>query len=217
MDRTLASDDQHSKTMRAVGLGTLELLLPACRRERGESRAHAAAGRAVHEDALLRGPSHDGGAAGCRAQRQPQAGGATASPDGVGSPVPETQAERRRTEPYDLSLSAQWFPGRAPEPGMELGHYLHPTPARVCIPGGDHGLVQPIRAGMGDFGDDGDILLPVPGELIRRRVFTGSGASQRRPFGLVGSVGGFDQPGGTRSQGQVEIGCIESAVFRYPE
>ena len=42
---------------------------------------------------------------------------------------------------------------------MEHGYHLHPNGRGVCVPGGRHGLVQPVRAELGAVSDDGVGLL----------------------------------------------------------
>ena len=45
--------------------------------------------------------------------------------------------------------------------GLGHGYHLYPAAAWIHLSGGDHGLVQPVRAGLGSVHDDGQRVLRV--------------------------------------------------------
>ena len=60
--------------------------------------------------------------------------------------APRTSAPHPRAP--DLPLSAAGSGNRAGEPCLVRRHHLHPGAARLPLPGGDHGLGEPVRPGL---------------------------------------------------------------------
>jgi putative transposase len=79
----------------------------------------------------------------------------------------EQGRERVRRLMHLLGLQAVY---PKPRLSVEHGHHLHPHGGRVRVPGGDHGLVQPLRAELGRVVEHGSGLLP---EALERALHRG--------------------------------------------
>src|SRR2546427_333468 len=86
-------------------------VLRAARRERAESQADAAFGRAVHKDALLRRCENDRRASQARLYRQSETSPAITAADGIGSDLSETAAVGACAWSSHLSVPAapRWY------------------------------------------------------------------------------------------------------------
>jgi hypothetical protein len=200
MDRFSELRSQHSAAMRAGRPGALELLLPCGRRSRGKPSLDAFAGRAVHAYAVLRDPADDGMATSQRARGQSQACGAPATAHGLGGHLSEAAPEPGRAGAQDLSVPAPRAGDPPAEPGVEHGHHVHSSPARVCVSGGHHGLLQPLRFGLGSIGDHGHVVLPIG---ARVGAATGeAGDFQQRPGLTVYERGFYKQAQKRRNSDQ---------------
>jgi len=109
-------------------------------REPFESGADAPHRRVVSEIPVLRLPPDGPPVAARRCSRWPPPGSPADASDGSGGHLPSTENQRAAPGAQDLSLSAQGAGDRAAQPGLVRRHHLHPRPARVPVPGGDHGL-----------------------------------------------------------------------------
>jgi hypothetical protein len=115
--------------------------------------------RAIHTDAILRNPE-DGLVAGrARIRGQCETGTSVDAADGVGSDLSEASAVGSRERAPDLSVSAAQPEDRAAGPRVDQRYHLYPPTAGICVSGGDHGLVQPLRTGVGSIGFLGERLL----------------------------------------------------------
>src|SRR5687767_3169955 len=92
MDRARTRQDLGVAPVRADRARALELLLRAGHRVAGESRADAAARRAIHAHALLRRAQDDGLAAGAGLRGQPQAGLTADAADGARGDLSQASA-----------------------------------------------------------------------------------------------------------------------------
>ena len=167
-----------------------------------ELAINAPARRAIYPDAILRNPEDGLVARRARARGQRETDTSVDATDGVGSDVPEASAVGSGKRAPDLSVSAAQPQDRTTEPRVVERHNLYPPTAGICISGGDHGLVQPLCAGVGGIGFLGERLL---------RGSTGLGVDedtagylQYRPRGTVhqrefyqasGGAGHYDQHG----------------------
>src|ERR1700738_1376963 len=98
--------------------------------------------------ALLRLAAEDGVAGDPGPSRQPQTGPASDAARRPGGDLPATEYEQAGTGPQDLPLPAGWALDRAGQSGLVLGCHLHPDGQGLPLPGGDHGLGEPCRAGV---------------------------------------------------------------------
>ena len=155
MDRSATSAPEHPTAVRTAGPAALDLLLPAAAGERGEPAPAAAARRAVPGVPVLRQPAHGGHVGG-----QSQAHPAADAHSGHRGPVSETQFEPPGAGPRDLPVLTARSLHRAAQPGLEHRYYLRSDAGRLPLPGGRHGLVQPLRAQLGTLQYHGDRLLP---------------------------------------------------------
>ncbi len=103
--------------------------------------------RAVHGDAVLRGRADDGGVAAARVSDRSQPGASLAAADGPGGALSEASSERAgRSGASRVPVFVAGSANRSSQPGVVVGHHVHPPAAGFCVPGGDPGLVQPLRA-----------------------------------------------------------------------
>src|SRR6185436_16768910 len=154
MDRSTTSTPDRAAAVRTAGPAALDLLLPAAAGERGESASAAATRRAVSGLSVLRQPPH-----GRHAGGQPQTHPAADAPSRSRSSLSQTELEPPGAGPRDLSVPAAWRLDRAAQPGLEHRYYVRSDAGRLPLPGGRHGLVQPLRAQLGTLQHDGDRLL----------------------------------------------------------
>src|SRR5215472_355846 len=154
MDRSATSALDHPTAVRTAGSAALDLLLPAAAGKRGESASDAAARRMVSEVPLFRQPSH-GGQVGSEPQTRPATNGYSWNR----SSLCETQFEPPGARSRDLPVPAARGIDRAAQPGLEYRYYVCSDAWRVFLPGGRHGLVQPLRAQLGALQYHGERLL----------------------------------------------------------
>ena len=145
-----------------------------------EPRIDAADGRAVHANAILRGPEYDLVAGRAGPSGKSEAGAAVDAAHGAGGHLCQATAVDSWAWASNLSIPAARAEDRSARPGVEQRHHLHPVTAGIHLSGCGHGLVQPLRAGMGSLGFAGDVLLRVgaelgPGERSARNLQHGSG------------------------------------------
>lgn len=61
----------------------------------------------------------------------------------VGADLSGTQHEQEAPAALDLALSAEECGDRPAKPSLVRGYHLYPNAARLLVPRGNHGLVQP--------------------------------------------------------------------------
>ena len=150
MDRSGASFDIGPPPVRVAGTGTLELVLRAAGdRERREPSTDAPDRRAVPEAAVLRVSAHDPVAAGEGVEGEREAGGAVDAADGAAGHVAGPTYQSAASWAGDLPLPAEGLGNQGSERGVVRRHHLRAAAARFPVPGGDHGLVQPLCGGVG--------------------------------------------------------------------
>jgi hypothetical protein len=159
MGRSHQSESEHRASVPAGRLESCRAVLRTHTRKRRESAGDAAARRAVPANSVLRDPADDGLARAAGVSGQPQAGGPAAAGDGLGSYLSETEAVATRAGTQDLPVSAARSGRHSTQPGMVDGYYLCAAAPWICLSGSGHGLVQPIRAGLGGVRNDGFELL----------------------------------------------------------
>src|SRR5260370_6564155 len=115
--------------------------------------------RAIHTDAVLRNPEDGLVARRARIRGQCETGTPADAADGAGSDISEATAVGSRVRTQDLSVSAAQPQDRSAGPRLGQRYHLHPTAAGICLSGGDHGLVQPLCAGVGGIDFVGERLL----------------------------------------------------------
>ena len=97
--------------------------------------------RAILEDALLREPEDGRGA-----RHQPLAGAASDAIDGTGGDLSQATPLAERHRASNLPVFAAKCGHCAAQPGVVERHHLRAHAARLDVPDGGHGLVQPLRA-----------------------------------------------------------------------
>src|SRR5579864_939222 len=155
MDRSPSSAPQHPTAMRTAGSAALDLLLSAAAGERGEPASAPPARPTLHEASVLRQPQN-----GRRTGSEPQAHPAADAYFGHRSPLSQTQLKSPGTRSPDLPVPAARRRDRAAQPRLEYRYYLHSNAWRLSLPGGCHGLVQPVRTQLGTVQHHGGGLLP---------------------------------------------------------
>jgi hypothetical protein len=80
---------------------------------------------------------------------QPQAGAAASAPDGLGSLLSQAPLEHSRSGGGPLSLPTEGLENHSTRLGLVRGHHLRGPAGWVRLSGRDHGLVQPLCAGLG--------------------------------------------------------------------
>src|SRR6186713_1047012 len=155
------SQTEHSRTMPPDWGFALGVLLRAGAGDRGKSRADATARRAVSAHSVLGCGEHDLVAEPAGLAGESQTCETPAAGDGAGSDLCQAAIIDSSARASHLSVLAPRRGDRSP--GSLLGgrYNVYPAARRIRLSGGDHGLVQPIRAQLGGIGVDGDVVLPV--------------------------------------------------------
>lgn len=207
MDRSITFVFFGVPAVRVGGFGSFELLLHAdSNGERGESAADAEDRHVVPEAAVLRVSSNDGMAARTWLGSQRKASGSPDATDGIAGCVTGTAHESPAPTASSVSISSEGSEDTGTERSVVFGHHVYPNETGVSVPGGGHGLVQPLRAGMGAFQLVGDSVLPrCLGKISRQRAAgnlqhrPGLAIHQRRLHRTPGRRGNPDQYGWPRS------------------
>ena len=160
MDRLERRASEHRTSMWVGRIFSFRVLLPGCGRECEEPDVDAVARRAIHANAVLWRDQDDrlAGQAGSCGQLETRS--ETASIDGSGSHLRQTEAVGPRAWTSRLPLSAAGFGDRKTECMLGDRHHVHPLETRIRVPGCDHGLVQPLRAVVGSVDHHGNEFLP---------------------------------------------------------
>ena len=111
------------------------------------------------------------------------AGAASDAADGLGSDLSQAASVARRRRAPDLPVFAAKCGDRAAQPGVVERHHLRADAARLDVPDGGHGLVQPLRAVVAIVEHARRAVLPggvggSVGRAARRRFSTPTRASQ---------------------------------------
>jgi hypothetical protein len=134
---------EYSAAMRIVWRVAVGSVLRSRSGDTRKSAFDATVGRAIHADAILRGPK-DGLVAGrARIPSQSEAGAAVDASDGIGGDLYQTAAVASGAGAQDLPVSAAGFDDQSAGPGVVQRHHLHSIARRIHLPGGSDGLVQP--------------------------------------------------------------------------
>src|SRR4051794_34421803 len=177
MDRSCASEPDHSTAMRTAGSAAFELLLSAAAGERSKSGSAPPARSVVFEAPLLRQPQN-----GCRAGSEPKAHPAPDAYPGHRSPLSQTKFKSPGAGASSLSIPAAWRRNPPAQPRLEHRYYLHSGAWRLSLSSGGDGLVQPLRAQLGTLQHYGEQFLP---GCARRRLSLRSTRNLELRSGLV--------------------------------
>src|SRR3954454_15102384 len=139
MDRSCASEPDHSTAMRTAGSAAFELLLSAPAGERRKSAFAPPAGPVVSQTPVLRQPQN-----GHRTGSEPQAHPASDAYPGHRSPLSKTEFKPPGTWSPNLSLPATWRGNPSAQSRLEHRYYLHSGAWRLSLPRGSNRLVQPF-------------------------------------------------------------------------
>jgi len=159
MDRNWTSKSEHRPTMcdcRSVPLGAL---LRTPRRDRRESATDAASGRAIYEDAILWRSQNASVSDPAGLRSQSEAGKAASPANGTGGNLCKAAIVETRARPSNIPLSIERAAHCPAQSGMGNRYNLYPDATRICVSGGDHGLVQPLCSLMGIVRQPGHELL----------------------------------------------------------
>ena len=183
MDRKKIERDEHQASVRAGEDIARQCLLQTNRRKRRKPGVDATDRRAIPAHPVLRGTEDDPLAAQAGTCGQSETGAASDACDGTGGDIPKATAVETRAGAPHLSVPAARAGHRPAESGLGHRHHVYPAQAGVRVPGGDHGLVQPVRPGLGGVEFDGHRILPV-GAGLGSEV----GATGDLQFGSGGAV-----------------------------
>jgi hypothetical protein len=179
VDRCWTFGTEHYTTVPFDGAVVGRLVLRTARRERTESQTDAALGRAVHADAFLRGHQNDRCAVEARLHRQSETSPATTATDGTRSDLSKTEPISACARSSHLSIPAAQRGHHATESCLVHRHHVYPAASWLHLSRCRHGLVQSIRAELGNIAESrGGILLLGAGS---RAVSRFSGNLQHRP------------------------------------
>jgi hypothetical protein len=183
-----AQRTEHSAAVLLGGGFAVGLVLRSGTGDGREFEIDAVNRRAIHPAAVLRDP--EDGLVARRACGQRETGTPADAADGAGSDLCEATAVGSRARTQDLSVSAKQAQDRSARPGLGQRYHLHPTAAGLRISGGDHGLIQPLCAGVGSVDFVGECLLHGGSRL---GIDDGAaGDLQYRPRGAVHQRGFYD-------------------------
>ena len=175
-------------------------VLRTARRKRVESETDATPGRAVHAYTFLRRSEDDGCTHEARLCRQSETSPATTATDGAGSDLSKTESVGPCTKPSHLSIPAAPRRHHTPESSVVERHHVYPTARRFHLSRRGHGLVQPLRAELGNIDEPGCRVL-----LLGPRPSAASGASrnlQHRPGSAIHERGIHQQTRSRRHRDQ---------------
>ena len=206
MDRIESRRVEHRRAVSVDRSIPVRALLHTGGRERREHCVDAPVGRAIYANPVKRGSAYDPLAGDARPDGECEASAATDAANGAGSNLSQTAVVDTGPRTSGLSLPAAGAEDRSPRHGLGHRYHVYPTPAGIHLSGSDHGLVQPLRPGLGSVHLNGQRIL---------RVGTGLGADQRATGDLqhrsgcaihqqcvhepTGSSGHHDQHGRTGS------------------
>src|SRR3974390_406323 len=148
-----------ASAMRTAGSGCGQLLLPREAGVGGESLLPAIARRGIYPSSLLRRAQDDALAALAAPCSGSQTSASSVAGDGFDGRLSQAAFEPQSSSPQAFSVSAQGRSDRATQPGLEHRHHLYSAAGWVCLSGRGHGLVQPLRAGLGVIAQFGSRLL----------------------------------------------------------
>ena len=143
MHRTGTSRSERRAAVRVVGAGASSWYY----RPAGESAENLALMRAIDEQ-YLRTPVLRQPQAGGRAGGESQAGAAADAGDGHRGDLPEAADDLAGGRTQDLPVFTAECGGHAAQPGVDQRHHVRAAAARILVPGGGDGLVQPLRADL---------------------------------------------------------------------
>ena len=132
--------------MHAAVPDAIDSVLSAARRKRGEPAFHGHHRPAVPRDAVVwvtaDGPPHATG----RTHMWATPGAAADETGAAGPHPPKAKDQQKPSRAQDIPISSQRLADHPRKPGLVHRHYPYPDAARISLPGGHHGLVQPQGA-----------------------------------------------------------------------
>lgn len=149
MDRSQASQIEHSPTMHTRGNIPFGVLLQSQGRNGRESALDAPDGRGIYEASILRCSTDAQIPCRSRIRGQCKAGQAASPTNGLGGYLPEAAIVPTSTRTSNLSISFARAANRTPQPSMGNGYNLYSAATRFYLSGSDHGLVQSVCALLG--------------------------------------------------------------------
>ena len=162
---------EHSAAVRIVWRLAVGTVLRSRTGDGRKSAFDATVGRAIHADAVLRGPEDGLVARRARVPCQSEAGAAVDACDGFGGNLSQTAAVASDAGTQDLSVSPAGSHNQPTGSGVVQRHHLHSIAGRIHLSGGSDGLVQPLCVGLGGIGLTGNVILCFSAELgLRVRV-----------------------------------------------
>ena len=164
MDSSLAGAE-HPASVRTGGGEQIVGVLRAAERIGGKPESDEAYRRAVYEVAILWFAAHHSAPQPRGPQRESQAHPAPDGRNGYPGDLRETSNNKSDPGGQEVPIPATRSANRAAEPGVVQRHHLHPFNSRLCIPGGHHGLVQPLRAHLA--------VVELPGDHVLSRCSPG--------------------------------------------
>lgn len=200
MDQSARKEAQPCLAMQPSRTAAFELVLQATGGPFRGYPSDESDRREIHEDAILREPSDDRSSESFGSCAQSQKGSTADAHHGNsgGGAWSEHKPPPHRAPRVSLSLERALH--RATQSGVGSGHHLHSIAPRICVSGGHHGLVQPIRVVMEAFEQPGNCLLL---GITGRGVDGGQSRDfQYGPGVPVYERGIYEQAEGTRDKNQ---------------
>ena len=159
MDRFQPLYDLNCPAMRARRPESIKLLLQSGRGIRGELGSDASDRSIVYRAPCNRLKDDDQASPHARSFGQSKENPKADADDGNRGDLPRSSYVQTSPRTPRISLSAQRFGDFEAQSGLGERHYLHSAGARVRLPGCGHGLVQSVRAVVGDFQQPRAVLL----------------------------------------------------------
>ena len=202
MDRGWTFGFEHGAAVSVDESFAVRVVLRTARRERTELGTDAALGRAVHQHAILRCAQNDRRAQETGLRRQSETSPAITAADGTGSDLSETKTIHARLWPSHLPIPVTQRRDHSAESSLVERYNVYPAAKRFHLSGGGDGLVQPVRAQLGDIDEHGCGILLLgagmgatsrPSRNLQHR--SGSAVHQRSIHQPVGGAEYPDQHG----------------------
>ena len=143
--------EESCMAMQSFGTVPIRFLLSTKGIEFGRYCADEFDRRAIYEDAFLRKPEDGCIFKSLWLRGESEACSEADARDGDSGDVSRTQYQSALHEARGLSVSLKKSFDRALQSRLECGYNVHSSVERVCVFGGDYGLVFPIRVGFSDI------------------------------------------------------------------
>ena len=146
MHRTCLLSIERCSAVRAPRIAAVDVVLHADWGDAQKPGTDAADRRAVLAHAVLRQPQDS-----LSPWRESQTNSTIDATDGDRSHLSAAVHHAASRGSQDLSILAAWTQDRPAQPGVVQRYHVCAAAARIPVPGGNYGLVQPLRTGLETF------------------------------------------------------------------